>query len=297
LEKYGYDGKTFPSKHTILTETNIPEISNTGQDHIGSPEAQRNFAIKMFVLTQKNDIKQSYIYTIGNSNDVIVASQKDGFDAMGLYYNLNKATPSTANPTDEGFAVKSLSGFLHGYAYNATATTALNLPSTIEGAAFTKGTETRYVLWAKTITDQNEVASVSYVFPTSMNVQSIQYRKWDFAKTATTFDMNGNKIDLDGSPFLITTTIFTGMEEENMNTSAFAIYPNPTKNEFSIRMNTTANNETELSIVDMKGLEVKRQFLAKGIETIFISGLKAGVYQIQLTTNEGVRSEKLVVGE
>jgi hypothetical protein len=130
-----------------------------------------------------------------------------------------------------------------------------------------------------------------------MNVQSIQYRKWDFAKTATTFDMNGNKIDLDGSPFLITTTIFTGMEEENMNTSAFAIYPNPTKNEFSIRMNTTANNETELSIVDMKGLEVKRQFLAKGIETIFISGLKAGVYQIQLTTNEGVRSEKLVVGE
>lgn len=298
LEKYGYNNITFPSKHTILTETNIPSKSNTGKDHIGSAEAQRNFAIKMFVLTQKNDIKQSYLYTIGDAIDEsAINPNQEGFDVMGLYYNLNKATPANATPKDEGIAVKSLSGFIHDYAYNAAATTALNLPSTVDGAAFTKGTETRYVLWAKTTTDQSESASVSYVFPTLMNVQSIQYKKWDFAKTNTTSDMNGSKIGLEGSPFLITTTIVTGVEEENRNASAFTIYPNPTKNEFSIRMHATVNNETELSIVDMRGLEVKKQFLTKGIETISIAGLKSGVYQVQLSTDAGVRSQKLVVTE
>ena len=49
LKKYGYDGE-YPKKEVIITETNIP--GKQSGENIGSPEAQRNYLIKVAVLGQ-----------------------------------------------------------------------------------------------------------------------------------------------------------------------------------------------------------------------------------------------------
>lgn len=299
LKKYGYDGITYPKKYAILTETNIPGKSNVGKDHIGSAEAQRNFAIKMFVLTQKNDIKQSYIYTIGDGVDASAYdANKEGFDMMGLYYNLNKATPATATPKDAGIAVKSLAGFLHGYAYDATATAALKLPNTVDGGAFVKGSETRYVLWAKTNADLVESPSgVLYSFPLSLGVQSIVSRSWNFASTNITQNIAGSVVGLVGSPQLITVSNLVSVSDEQLQASAFTLYPNPAMKEFNITFAENTHKEAKLSIFDMQGIELKTAILAANQNTISAEGLKPGVYQVKVFTDNGSTSQKLIIVE
>lgn len=299
LKKYGYDGITFPKKYSILTETNIPGKTNAGKDHIGSAEAQRNFAVKMFVLTQKYDIKQSYIYTIGDGVDESAYdANKEGFDMMGLYYNLNKATPTTAIPKDAGIAVKSLSGFLHGYTYDATATAALKLPATADGGAFVKGSETRYVLWAKTNADQVENPSgVLYTFPVALGVQSIQSKAWNFASTNVIQNIAGPLISLVGSPQLITVSNLVSVTDENLQNSSFTLYPNPALKEFNITFAENMAPTVKLSIVDMQGREVKTSILSTVSSTISTGDLTPGVYQVKIHTDEGSTSQKLIIVE
>ena len=205
LKKHGYDGATFPAKHFILTEVNIPRHSYAGKDWIGSPEAQRNFIIKTFVMSQKQNVLQMYTYNLGDIVDESASTgSSDGMDNMGMYYNLNKATPSTATLSPAGIASKSVSDFLYTYKYDAAKTAALALPATVEGAAFTKGSETRYVFWAKTSTDLSEVASAAYTFPSSMGVQTITTRPWNNGTTPSSTTIAGNVLNLTGSPVFVT---------------------------------------------------------------------------------------------
>lgn len=205
LGKYGYNGTTYPNKHIILTEVNIPRKQYTGLNFIGSAEAQRNFIIKTFVLAQKQDIRQMYVYTLGDMSDEATSTAKNnGFDLMGMYYNLNKATPATATLTPAGIASKSTSDFLYTYKYDAIKTAAMNLPATVDGGAFTKGTETRYVLWAKTTTDLSEVANANYSFPNSFGVTNIVTRPWDNGIKPSSASIVGSTVALTASPIFVT---------------------------------------------------------------------------------------------
>ena len=56
LDKFGYDGTTYPNKHWVISECNIPRRPING--YIGSDEAQRNFIIKAYVSSFENDICQ-----------------------------------------------------------------------------------------------------------------------------------------------------------------------------------------------------------------------------------------------
>jgi len=85
LTNYGYNGTTYPAKHFIITEVNVPRKQYGTTDYIGSPEAQRNFLMKTFVIAQQQGIKQVYTFTIGDSKDETDATAStDGFDGMGF---------------------------------------------------------------------------------------------------------------------------------------------------------------------------------------------------------------------
>ena len=56
LNKYGYNGETYPKKHFIITESNIP--AKEFGDFMGSYEAQRNFLMKCLVKSQENGLLQ-----------------------------------------------------------------------------------------------------------------------------------------------------------------------------------------------------------------------------------------------
>jgi C4-type Zn-finger protein len=201
LTSHGYNGKKFPKKPFIITECNLP--SKSFGTYFGSVDAQRNFIIKELVKAQENDIKQFYIYEIGETADPNTATQ--AYDLMGLYENLKRDKPGQEKLTTEGQAYKTTSMLLYGWQYDSVQTKKLNLPNTIDGAAFKKGDEFRYVLWAKTHTDLSEKASATYSLPSSFNADSLYRYEWNYSVDPKAMShIRSQEIALTGTPSFFT---------------------------------------------------------------------------------------------
>ncbi|HKP31365.1 MAG TPA: hypothetical protein VJT83_01510, partial [Chitinophagaceae bacterium] len=89
LNNRGYNGTTYPAKHIITTENNIPNKAVMGSIGlwIGSQEAQRNYVIKALVESQKNNIDQFYVFVLGNDKEEYDATASE-LSFLGLYKNL-----------------------------------------------------------------------------------------------------------------------------------------------------------------------------------------------------------------
>jgi hypothetical protein len=102
---------------------------------------------------------------------------------------------------------------LYGKAYDAARTSALGLPSNVNGGAF-RGTDGTYVyvLWAKTNVDLSENASATYSFPSIVAMNGSVVRKdWNFSQTNASSTIPKTNISLSGSPsfFIEATTVPT----------------------------------------------------------------------------------------
>jgi hypothetical protein len=198
LNKYGYNGKTYPQKHFIITESNLPAKAKGA--FMGSYEAQRNFLLKALVKAQTNGVLQFHPYSIGE----IVAESKmtNEFDLMGMYYPLENVAAKDCRPTPQGYANKTISGLLNGYQYDDMETKKLNLTTDIDGAVFRKkGTaELMYCLWAKTKIDNSEQASAVYSFPDPLSIKQLQRMDWQFSKTNASQVVSSKLMALTGAP-------------------------------------------------------------------------------------------------
>ncbi|MEO1413104.1 MAG: PKD domain-containing protein, partial [Bacteroidota bacterium] len=202
LHDYGYDGQTFPEKHWIVTEANLPRKA-FGQ-FIGSDLAQRNYIIKTFVQSLVHNFLQLHLYKIAEDTGYEEAGFE--FDLMGLYEKLSGTDPRTdgAVLTEAGIAYKSCSELLYGTVYDADRTNALQLPAGVRGAALRDvAGQYHYVLWAATHTDQSEVASASYTFPSSLSLSELTLRHWDFSISGITEQVDGQQLSLSATPIFL----------------------------------------------------------------------------------------------
>ncbi len=198
LNSYGYNGSTYPKKQFICTETGVSRVSDG--DNWGSNDGQKNYIIKAHIASQKADIKQVYWYTVGDQTG---SSQ---YDRMGMYRYFGSSSPYNATITDQGIAAKTTSDLLYGKSYDAARTSALGLPSTVNGGAF-RGTDGSYVyvLWAKTNVDLSENASATYSFPSIVAMSGSVVRKdWNFSQTNASSTIPKTNISLSGSPSFFT---------------------------------------------------------------------------------------------
>ena len=206
LTKYGYNGTTRPRKLLVITEANVAR--RTSDDRTGSDELQRNFGIKALVLSQKNDIKQFYYYSLGEGVNAPPAgtsvSGDDEIALMGLHENLNRDAPGAAKPTQLGRAFATTSQLLYNYRYDATRTAALALPANVEGAAFVQNGTYVYTLWAKALTDNSEQASASYSFPAALGIGTVQRLEWDYSATGTKATVSAQGLALSSAPAFFT---------------------------------------------------------------------------------------------
>ena len=206
LSKYGYNGAAHPRKLLVITEANVAR--RTSDDRTGSDELQRNFGIKALVLSQKNDIKQFYYYSLGEGvNAPSVGTSVSGADEialMGLYENLNRDAPGAARATQLGRAFATTSQLLYNYRYDAARTAALALPANVEGAAFSQNGTYIYTLWAKALTDNSEQASASYSFPAALSIGTVQRYEWDYSATGTKTTAAAQSIALSSAPAFFT---------------------------------------------------------------------------------------------
>ncbi len=207
LTDHDYDGTTYPKKHFIITETNVPRDGPNfsmpwAGDNYGNDEIQRNWVIKALVIAQKNDLKQVHIYKLGEHENAGTPGSE--FGRMGLFKNLNNTNPYTQIFTDEGKAFKTTVEELEGWAFDATKTAAMNLPSDVNGAAFKDLAGTyKYVLWAITQTDASEVASANYSFPSSFGLGNLNQKEWDASITGISSTVSSSGMTLSGAPVFL----------------------------------------------------------------------------------------------
>jgi hypothetical protein len=175
--RYGYDGLTYPKKQFILTETNISRIMDG--DNLGGPDVSRNYLIKALIMAQKNAIGQLYTYQLADGPGNLQ------FDKMGLYEYIGNLKPgNTLNLTPQGIGFASTASLLLNRTFDPVGTAALNLPATIDGAAFKgpNGANT-YVLWAKATKDTSEQGLAAYSFPNGLT--GLFRAEYDYSQTGS----------------------------------------------------------------------------------------------------------------
>ncbi|MFC7526914.1 hypothetical protein ACFQRK_23360 [Parapedobacter sp. GCM10030251] len=194
LDRYSYDGTTYPKKAFIVTESNVPRKTVDG--YIGSDEIQRNYLIKAAVVAQKAGISALYIY--GPAESKPLAQATSPYQAMGLYQNIS-AGPYQATITPGGMAWRTVGTLLGSRQYDPAATAELQLPANIDGGAFYSAADEDYiyVLWAKA-NGASEDASAEYTFPTSLSIKSATQFDWQQKEKNVT-----GTVSVTGSPVFI----------------------------------------------------------------------------------------------
>ena len=311
LTKYGY-GTTYPAKNLLMSETNIGR--RTSDDRTGSDEMQRNFGIKALVVAQKNDIKQFYIYQLGESVNAPAAgvsvSGSDEIALMGLFENLSRDAPGTQRITQQGQAFATTSKLLYGWGYDAARTAALALPDGVDGAAFSKNGAYSYVLWAKAVTDNSEAASATYSFPAALSLAAVDRYEWNYATTNVKIKQASQNIVLTATPLFFTAasgSVVTGAQSAAAGTprSQVRAYPNPLSRHEGravIEFSAAQSGAVAVSLFNLQG-QLVRQLFNGTVEAGIVrtlpleaAGLSEGLYLVRLVTTKEVINQKVVVG-
>jgi hypothetical protein len=289
LEKYGYDGETFPEKHWILTETNIPRIRF--DEYIGSDEAQRNFLIKTYVASQMNHIDQVDVYTMGDIRTY--DGSKSEFFSMGLYYALDSVQLYEQQMSPAGLATRTTSMLLKNKRYDEAKTAAMNLPGGVRGAAFRDDFgKFTYVLWAETHTDQSETAAAEYAFPASFNLKNLHRREWDYGKIGITTIAEASKVALTGSPSFFNDSR-DEVPSEEIRRIQLLCNPNPFGEELFVKLQIPESMVSSLQMFDMNGKLVAAFFkdvkLSEGAHDIYLDGrqIPPGLYALRFESTSG----------
>jgi hypothetical protein len=295
LRSFGY-GAAYPDKPVICTEINIPRKALNGE--IGGIEVQRNFAWKAIVKAAKNNISQMYWYVTGEVVDYNAATQYDAFKLMGLYENLLRDQPGSEKLTDEGRANKSAQMLLQHFVYDAATTNALNLPGGIEGAAFRHPAinEVRFMLWAKTHTDNSESSQLYYSFPAGVVNNQLDVYRWNYCVTnakAATVQPTGILLTAEPAVFVKTNLppangIPATAQRPVVNAGRDTTTPSP-----FIVLTGTAFHPQALAmhyywdLVSMSGSQAEYpSFKNRNTVSPVIVGLKKGLYAFRFTASD-----------
>ncbi len=206
LKNYGYNGTVFPMKKMIISEINVPRKPLAGSPW-GSDELQKNFILKSYITAASNGILQMHVKDI--FEEKLIGNASDATELMGLYQTLNKL-PLQKTINVEGVAFKSVSQILYGAAFDSVRTKSLNLPPSVNGAAFKHASgKYTYALWAIISGDLNEYAQNNYGLSPAFSSKNLYQRDWDFSETQKTKIVSGKTIALTGTPtFLSEDSIF-----------------------------------------------------------------------------------------
>jgi len=200
LETRGYDGNTHPKKLWFLSETMVPR--KQFNNFIGSEEAQINYLMKALTEAQRNEIVQVDVFTISE-----ITTYEDAWNeflTMGLFEHLSTTLPYEFTLTEAGKAFHTMNLLLPSLEYDATKTTAMNLPAGVRGAAFQQGNSHVYILWAETSEDMSELASATYSFPGGFGLSEVEVFEYDYSQTGNSSIVSAANLNLSGTPIIIT---------------------------------------------------------------------------------------------
>ena len=204
LEKYGYDGRTYPRKEHIVTEIGVPR-RRFGSRYMGSDELQVNFMPKALINLKLNDVYQMHVFSIGDKEPAYKGDNE--FDFMGMYEYLPDDRPFTQEVHPAGISYKTASDLIAPSDYDASLSRALGAGDDVRAHAFRRDDgETLFVLWAETTTDLSESASAEFRFPSGVAAGTLTEYEWDYGYSGKTRGVSAAEtLRLTGRPRYFTT--------------------------------------------------------------------------------------------
>ena len=100
-----------------------------------------------------------------------------------------------------------------------------------------------------------------------------------------------NLYDLSNGQFACQSSQFNSID--NIEKIEFEMYPNPTSGSFNINWSSKA--PIDVVINDMTGRTVFREFNLSGGETLITVDLPSGIYTVNVISDDGILTEKLIV--
>jgi hypothetical protein len=269
LDKYGYNGVTYPKKNWTVTEFNLPRRVFSSSNYIGSEELQRNSITKAAVTCYQQDMMQLHVFSLGDNKPASQANYE--FDLMGFYKFLDASNRGTGGQVNSmGVAYKTMSDAVAGSVFDTTRTRAMNLPSNIGGGAFRFPNTNRYVyiLWAKTQSDYSEDVFASYSFPASFGISSLEKREWFYSQNNAGSSISPNNISLTGSPIYLATAFvipielvdFTGKRVNHISQLTWQTATELNTANFEIERSEDGQTFTNIGQVKAKGNSSVAQF-------------------------------------
>ena len=297
LAQYGYDGSTYPRKHLIITEANIPRKSF--DEYMGSAAAQRNYAMKMQVEAYAKNLRQLHFYDLADATSYEAAGR--WLDMTGLYQQISNTQPYQAIINESGIGCRTTTRLLWGLEYDGATTQALHLPAGVGGAAFVdaQGVHT-LALWARTATDRSEAAAATVSLPADLGYTSYLRRRWDWSQSNQEVYVDGSTISLTGSVLFLTGSDAPVGTREPAWVRSLEIGPNPTASTLSVRARLPQNTTLKARIYSVEG-----RLWWSMPATPFDAGLAdfvvpvgrwpAGTYTITLTDSGGFTTSRAVI--
>ncbi|MCB0661612.1 MAG: T9SS type A sorting domain-containing protein [Saprospiraceae bacterium] len=292
LEQNGYDGQQFPSKYLINSGTNIPRKAFTETLLFGA-EAQKNYVMKSAVAGFKSGLKQMQFY--GLTEKELLDDASNEREVMGFYEALTSNYPD-ATLTDAGLGMQTLITFMKGYTYDADLTEQMELPTQMDGGAFTRpGEKPLFVIWAKTWRDSSEAGEFIYQFPSGFEIKELLCYEWNFNHTGIIQVLLPDYVHTPSSPIFLIPEYLSDTEE--ITAEEFKIYPNPARDELMVQFENSHSGPAALILYNGLGSASKVVEVSPG-QTSFsfeVGDLPDGIYMLQLKKLNSIFSKKVVL--
>ncbi len=207
LNRYGYDGTTYPQKRWLATESGV--ASKPAGGYVGGADLQRDYMLKMPILAQINGVYQVDWFQLADSEADSSSSNANAH--MGLYYYPVGKSVDTVALKAGAAAYGTFASTVRGLSYDAAATAALGLPSNVKGYVFRQPNGARVIaLWAAT-SGNNESATATARISSSVPLQK---RNWDYSVTRATQTLSPSggsvTVSLTAAPLFLIETSGTG---------------------------------------------------------------------------------------
>ena len=142
----------------------------------------------------------------------------------------------------------------------------------------------------------NITANVPFVGTVVLNRE--QYEYYDLANSSMPLFIHAQlEITIGGAPQALNLVLSSAQPDlylsvANNELAGVSVYPNPANELVTIKGLTS---EGTAQIVDLQGKVVRSAAVNAGVDTIAISDLNAGVYVMTISTENGVKTQRLVV--
>lgn len=118
-------------------------------------------------------------------------------------------------------------------------------------------------------------------------------------ETFTDYSVTGGNYNTSIGFLYASDILPTGIDEENFNTQIIRIFPNPNTGEFIIEMEITNPQDLEIKLLNVIGQVIYEEKLSKfsGVyqKTIDVGKQAAGIYNLQILTENGTINKKLII--